>query len=1137
MADITITHTREEGTILTGSRKGDGVYEIVKDHNFRSSRHVTGLYIRGSRDKESSWRINSAATALREAGHTVTIDIDDEEKRSFAEIEAERVQRAEEREERASDRADRAASSADARRAKADQIAERFWMGQPILVGHHSEGRARRDQERIHTNMRKSFEDSDRASYWGNRAEAAAHYEKHRNDPHRTLRRLKGLRADLRSLEREREAAAERGWTFSERRERRMRELTEEIVYWEALVEEAAANGVKIWGPDDFAPGDYVRYMNSYFQVARVNPATLSIAWNLRLAPKQVMTLEDATNDGRVWTHTADYTKVQWRCPEEAMNAFLADGKVPGKKSADEASAKTPAGKVREAQAAAKKAAPKERTDPKIPKRIKVEARWDATEATVTWLNGRGHPHKNFQPVTLTAAEGTKYTESVWSKQLGAQVAQLLADAGYMHAGTGWRGGPAKGLTGAIMPAPKVKPETPAIEEPTPDTEPASPVEERPAPESAPAAEPPVEEPAIEEEPPAEEPASPVEERPAPESAPAAEPPVEEPAIEEPTPDTEPASPVEERPAPESAPAAEPPVEEPAIEEEPPAEEPASPVEERPAPESAPAAEPPVEEPAIEEPSAEEPKEWGRADFKRGDYVQALGRWHEVLRSNPRSVSVPGPEVYLIQWAMVTGRRSAAEMADAEKMALTCDFSGTTRNPMVDTRVGHSDQPNTLSTPEEPAMPATTTEATAPAPEKKAAPKRVPRAKKAAAEPKVPAKKAAAPKRAPRAKKAAAEPKVPAKKAAAPKRVPRAKKAAAEPKVPARKAAAPKAPAKKAATQKTIPIDRIDRDPNQPREHFDQAKLDELTRSMQKLGQLQPITVVYLTATKSYRIVMGERRWRAAKAAGLTEMTALVLHGIHNDPRTTLAMATAENVGRVDMTPIEEAKAFKRLEDAEYSIDEISEMVGKSPAYVGWRIDLLRLCDSAREALEKGHLTVGLSWYVSLLSANNQMRFLARHARGEFKSTREAEAFAQAAREEEKRQEEQGSFFVLAEEAPALPGRDSQDAIPGSLDLPEDERERITSERAKLTKKIDKLGDLGAILSELATANPEELALLLAGTPGGVPGHMLRIEHLREVALSATKTLRQAQAIAAVRADSIRINPEAVSEAATPEAA
>ncbi|MBD2829862.1 DUF3560 domain-containing protein [Streptomyces globisporus] len=447
---ITITHTRQDGTILTGSRKGDGVYEIVRHHNFRSSRHVAGLYIRGSRDKESSWRINAAAAALREAGHTVTIEIDDEEKRSFAEIEAERVQRAEEREERASDRADRAASSADARRAKADQISERFWMGQPILVGHHSEGRARRDQERIHSNMRASFADRDRATYWGNRAEAAAHYEKHRNDPHRTLRRLKGLRADLRSLERERKAAAERGWEFSERRERRMRELTEEIAYWEALVEEAAANGVKIWGPEDFAPGDYVRYMNSYFQVARVNPATLSIAWNLRLAPKQVMTLEDATNDGRVWTHTADYTKVQWRCPEEAMNAFLADGKVPGKKSADEASAKTPARTVREAQVAAKKKKLKKRSDPKIPKRVKVECAPDRTTAVLTFLTGRSQPHKDFEPATLTPPKGRRFTDSFWESTLRTAVVEYLAGRGFRLRETG----PVQGASRAIAEIP-----------------------------------------------------------------------------------------------------------------------------------------------------------------------------------------------------------------------------------------------------------------------------------------------------------------------------------------------------------------------------------------------------------------------------------------------------------------------------------------------------------------------------------------------------------------------------------------------------------------------------------------------------------------------------------------------------------
>ncbi|MFD4315024.1 ParB/RepB/Spo0J family partition protein [Streptomyces sp. NPDC058548] len=417
-----------------------------------------------------------------------------------------------------------------------------------------------------------------------------------------------------------------------------------------------------------------------------------------------------------------------------------------------------------------------------------------------------------------------------------------------------------------------------------------------------------------------------------------------------------------------------------------------------------------------------------------------------------------------------------------------------------------------------------TTEATETAPAKKATPKRAPRATKtttvtAAA----PAGKKTPAKRAPRAKKAAAPAEV---EAIEPTKVSTAAEVREE-----------KSPTHGQKTvQKSIPTDRIDRDPNQPREIFDEEKLEELTRSMKKLGQLQPVTVRYIPTTRRYTLIMGERRWRAARRAGITEMTALVLHGVQEGARETLAKAVAENVGRTDMTPIEEAKAFQRLVDAEYTIDEISEMVGKSSAYIGWRIDLLRLCDSAREALAKGHLAVGLSWYVSLLSPSNQMRFLVRHARGEFKSVREAEAFAQAARAEEKRQEQQGSFFVLAEGTPAS-GKDTQESLPGTLDVPEEERERITSERVKLTKKIDKLGDLGAILSELATADPEELALLLAGTPGGVPGHMLRIEHLWEVALRATKTLRQAQAIAAVRADGIRLNPEAIAPApAEPEA-
>ncbi|WP_371098431.1 ParB/RepB/Spo0J family partition protein [Streptomyces sanglieri] len=326
---------------------------------------------------------------------------------------------------------------------------------------------------------------------------------------------------------------------------------------------------------------------------------------------------------------------------------------------------------------------------------------------------------------------------------------------------------------------------------------------------------------------------------------------------------------------------------------------------------------------------------------------------------------------------------------------------------------------------------------------------------------------------------------------------------------------------------KTVPIDRIDRDPSQPRELFDQAKLEELAGSIRELGQLQPISLRYVPATRRYVIIMGERRWRAAGMAGLPEMTALVFHGVEAGSRELLAMAVAENVGRADMTSMEEAKAFKRLEKAGFTVDEIAGRCGKSAAYVGWRMDLLRLCESAQDALGKGHLPVGMAWYVSQLSRDNQMRFLAKYARGAFANDRDAEAFVKAARAEEERRESQGSFFVLADETTAKP-EGTQELLPGAHDVTEEERERIIADRTTLTKKIDKLSTAGEILSELATADPEELALLLDGVGGGLASHQHRVEHLRGLMTKVIKNLRDAQALAAVRAGAIQINPDAV---------
>ncbi|MEU2487074.1 ParB/RepB/Spo0J family partition protein [Streptomyces sp. NPDC012617] len=941
MATIEINHTRAEGTTLTGSRKGDGVFEIVRNHGFWSSRTLGFLYIRQSRDKEAQmWRINGAADALRAAGHEVTIEINEEERRSFAEAEAEREERAEDRAERFDDRAGRAVASADARRSAADQISTRFEFGQPILVGHHSEGRARRDAARIDTNMRKSFEDRDRAGYWANRAGAAENYAKHRKDPYRTLRRLERLRADLRAQERHHAEAVERGYDSTDRHARLIQDFTEEIAYWEEIVAKAEAEGVKIWRPADFAPRDFVYYSGSWYQVARVNPKSLSIAWNLRLAPKPVMTLEDATlHDGQLWTHTADYTNARARCPEAAMLAFLAAGKVPGAKAARAASEEQPASAVREAQAAKpKKKQKKNASDPKLAKRIYVLCP-PAKPVTLTWLNGNSRPHKDFEPVEIATSAGDGMG-LVWSPGLRAKIAAVLDERGYVFGADDWAvSRDRSGFVRSIKPKPE--------DEPLQKGEPAAVVAEQPAPE-----------PAIEEEVPAAA------------------------GLEALAVDTS------EGQA------------------------------------------PPTGTEAVTEGAEKTP-----SDLR-------------ILSSNP----VP---------------QGTSEVSHSV-------------HPLSSTP--HSERPETMTD--------TTTTATTPEVTKAPAP-----AKKTTR--KAPATKA------------------PASKATAKKATPAKKEA----------------PAAKAPTQKVIPIERIDRDPNQPRELFDQAKLMELAGSMRELGQLQPISVRYHAGTKRYTIVMGERRWRAAQVAGLTEMTALVLHDAVGGSRELLAKQVAENVGRADMTPMEEAKSFKDLEKAGYEIEEIGRMCGKSPAYVGWRIDLLKLCDSAQDALAKGLLGPNLAWYAAQLSTQNQMRFLSRYTQGGFANDRDAEAFVKACRTEEERRESQGSFFVLSEENPAKKG-DVQESILGDHDVPEEERERIISERSKLTKKIERLSAAGEILAELATADPEELALLLAGAAGGVEVHSKRMAHLRKLTGQVIGNLTKAQAIASVRAGGVEINPDAVAEAA-----
>jgi Domain of unknown function (DUF3560) len=169
MSAITLTHTPADGTLADGTSRGDTAGAVLKANRFRYSRNLGQWYLPHSRDKSANtWLIENTATALREAGHSVEITIDNDATRSFAEAEAERTERAEERAERFAGYADNASTRSDARSRSGHQALDAIPMGQPILVGHHSEKRDRAYRDRAFGNLDKSFREADKATYWSN---------------------------------------------------------------------------------------------------------------------------------------------------------------------------------------------------------------------------------------------------------------------------------------------------------------------------------------------------------------------------------------------------------------------------------------------------------------------------------------------------------------------------------------------------------------------------------------------------------------------------------------------------------------------------------------------------------------------------------------------------------------------------------------------------------------------------------------------------------------------------------------------------------------------------------------------------------------------------------------------------------
>lgn len=337
---ITLRHTPAEGTLVEGSRRGDGVWEVLKDlrsrgqGNWKWSREI-GLYLGQSRDKAAQmWKIEAAANALRDAGFEVGFEVDDTARRSFADAEQERYERAEDRAGRFGEYADNAAGRSHAAWQRSHQISERFWMGQPILVGHHSERGARRDQQRMDDTMRRSIAEDDKAGYWADRAAAAEKYQDRRESVPRTLRRIEKLEAEARDIRRRLEGSGDEVYGtdkpatggYRRRLLTRAISLADELAYWREHIKQQEAEGVKIWGPADFKVGDYV-FDGHWCQVERVNPKTLSVPSGnndhlLRVVRRDTVT--HAMGPSR-WVRKIPYPEVRGRKSAEEMQAFLAE--------------------------------------------------------------------------------------------------------------------------------------------------------------------------------------------------------------------------------------------------------------------------------------------------------------------------------------------------------------------------------------------------------------------------------------------------------------------------------------------------------------------------------------------------------------------------------------------------------------------------------------------------------------------------------------------------------------------------------------------------------------------------------------------------------------------------------------------
>lgn len=309
---LTITHTHTDGTLIDGTSRGDGTNHALKANGWRWSRNLSAWYVPQSRDRAArADLIERTAAALRETGHQVETTIDDTA-RATADVEADRIQRQQDRADALTAKAARVAATAENAHDHAHEIAGRVPFGQPILIGHHSQGRMTRHYQRVENAQRQAVELHRQADDVAAAATAAAHTTRARYNPVTVGNRIEKIEAEIRDTRRTLDGysrthhvaadGTRHGDTFPpatgahrDRLTAHLDELTEQLAHWQQVrADQIAAGTATNYGPDTIAKGDQVKIRGTWYQVIRANKKTVTVPSTLGS-----------------WTDTSPYREIQ----------------------------------------------------------------------------------------------------------------------------------------------------------------------------------------------------------------------------------------------------------------------------------------------------------------------------------------------------------------------------------------------------------------------------------------------------------------------------------------------------------------------------------------------------------------------------------------------------------------------------------------------------------------------------------------------------------------------------------------------------------------------------------------------------------------------------------------------------------